>query len=826
MKATLFVLLTALALTLESHYFLANATGSITGRIIDSTSVTPVGYATISLFKQESNKVVNGTIANKDGVFKITNVPDGTYKLNISFIGFQSKEIDNIVISKANSIVALGDIQLSVKRTMLNEVTVIGQKSVIENKIDKTVYNVARDISSQSGAVVDVLKKVPQVSVDATGNVELQGNSDIRFLIDGKPSVMFGSNIADVLQSIPASQIESIEVITSPGAKYDAQGTGGIINIILKHNNIQGINGNVSLTVGTIVQNGSVNINARKGKIGINAFVNGNARLTTTTPTNFHRVSTDSKTKTNEILQQDGSSEFNRHGFQSGIGLDWAVNDQNSISGSVSYHNFGNTSKGFVNQTEQAQDTNGGIFSNTNSINNQNSSFSQYGFDPSLNYKHTFKNKEQQLEISADGSFAHNRTLSGNDQYLQPLDSLIYGTRNNNPATENEYEIKADYVQPLHKDVNLGMGGKFGGYDIASAANAMIWNSSVDSYSNNATLSNNLNYHQRVYAAYAELDFPVGKSIEARLAGRYERTQVNAFYANSQQNVQNGYNTFIPSIFMLKKVGENQTFKLSYTIRINRPDYGDLNPYINASDPKNISTGNPNLKPEIWDRYEASYNNKLGKLGSFMITLFYRQSNGDIQSFSVYYPSIKVGDTTYNNVAVATRENIGVEKNAGTNLFFDLNLNEKFNVRSNIIFFYRYTINQVDPGYNSSTTIYRTNLNATYQFTNNFAAEFFGSFNSRHHEVQGYFPSFTTYSFALRKQLWNKRGSIALVANNFLSNYIDQRTDLHGPGFVTSSLRKVPYRSIGINFTFKFGKLEFKKEKEVQDINLNNSLDN
>jgi len=148
----------------------------------------------------------------------------------------------------------------------------------------------------------------------------------------------------------------------------------------------------------------------------------------------------------------------------------------------------------------------------------------------------------------------------------------------------------------------------------------------------------------------------------------------------------------------MRKLDESQTVKLSFTIRINRPDYSDLNPFINTSDPKNISTGNPILKPEIWDRYEAVYTKDLGKTGSFMFTLYYRQSNGDIQPFIVYYPSIQVGDTTYTNVAVTTRKNIGIEENAGANLFFDLHLSEKLNIRSNIIYFYRHTINQVDPG--------------------------------------------------------------------------------------------------------------------------------
>ena len=193
---------------------------------------------------------------------------------------------------------------------MLQSVVVTAPEKLVENKIDKLVYNAEKDITSQTGVATDILKKVPQISVDVDGNVELEGSTDIRFLINGKPSTIFGSNITDVLQSIPANQIKSIEVITNPGAKYDAQGTGGIINIILKHNTVQGINGNVSLTAGTIVQNGSININARKGKFGLNAFVNGNARLTTTTQNSLQRVSTDTVTKTNVIVTAGGEQSI------------------------------------------------------------------------------------------------------------------------------------------------------------------------------------------------------------------------------------------------------------------------------------------------------------------------------------------------------------------------------------------------------------------------------------------------------------------------------------------------------------------------------------
>jgi outer membrane receptor protein involved in Fe transport len=536
----------------------------------------------------------------------------------------------------------------------------------------------------------------------------------------------------------------------------------------------------------------------------------------------MQRTSIDTSTQITTLLHQVSNNDFRRGGIQAGMGFDWSPNDNDNFTAAFRYSQFNwKRTNAIINQSQQQQDAMGNILSDINSINYGNGSFNLYNYDPSLNYKRNFKNKDQQLEIGGDASFSHNIDITNNDQYLQPKDSLTYGTRNNNPAKENMYEMMIDYVQPLHKDITLGVGGKLSGNNIAAIADALLWTPNANNYIYDSTLSNNLNYHQKVYAAYAELSFPIGKTISARIGGRDEQTQISAFYENANQTIHKSYNTFIPSIFLMKKIGETQTVKLNFTIRINRPDYRDLNPFINTADPQNINMGNPNLKPEIWDRYEASYNNDFGKTGSLMVTLFYRQSNGDIQGITTYYPAFPVGDTVYTNTAVSIRENIGTEKNTGGNVFFDFHANDKLNLRSNFLFIYRHTINTVETGYNSYGTIFRFNINASYQFANDFAAEFFGNFNSRHREAQGNYPAFISYSIALRKQFWHKNGSIALTANNFFSKYVNQRTDLYGPGYESVGLRQIPFRSIGINFTWKFGKLEVKKEKDKQDDNNN-----
>jgi len=794
-----------------------NSGGIITGKITDSLSAKPVEYATITLFIDGNKKPVNGGVTDPEGNYKLTEVEPGNYKILVECLGYQPYTISNVQVAKKNSVTNLPVIVLTKKTVLMQGVTVTSSAGLIENKIDKLVFNAEKDISSQSGVATDILRKVPQVSVDVDGNVELAGSASIRFLINGKPSTAFGSNIADVLQSIPASQIKSIEVITNPGAKYDAQGLGGIINIILKQNRVKGINGNVSLTAGTLNENGSFNFNARKNNFGINAFMSGNIRANNTVPIISQRLSVDTAAKENIALHQDASiRHLNRHGAESGAGFDWTYKKKNNFTGSVRFGSFSYKGNGVTNQLQVVTDQGlGAVLSSIASANHSDYTFDSRNTDVSLGYKRTFNKEDQELELSFNSSYEKNTSTAGNYQLLQPTDSLFYGNYSGNPGTQKEKELQLDYTQPIKEDIIFGVGGKIVNSNITSNSTVFGYKPIIKNYLYDTSLSNNLDYKQNVYALYGEINFPVGKIFDTKIGGRYERTETNSFYSNAQQQAgQHGYNTFVPSISFSKKLGDNKTIKLSYSKRIERPDYMDLNPYINTTDPKNISAGNPYLLPEIGQRVELSFSKNFEKAGSFMISAFYRNNKHDIQPFIVFYPSLKVGDSVYTNVAVSTRENIGTENNMGMNAFTDVHLNEKLSIRGNFAFFKRHTINALDPGYNSNSFNYRINMNASYQFSKTLAGEFFGNFNSARHEAQGKYPSFTSYSMAIRKQLWNKKGSIALSATNPFSQYVKQSTEVFGPNFTVNSTRKVPFRSIGLNFTWKFGRLEFKKEKE------------
>jgi ferric enterobactin receptor len=786
----------------------------ITGKVIDSVSRDGVEDATITVFVPGNSRPVNGATANEKGVFDINDLAPGTYKISIEFIGYKAVNINKIVLANKSSVWNVGEIALIKKADALQSVTVTASKGLVENKIDKMVYNAEKDISSQGGVATDILKKVPMVSVDVDGNVELQGNSNIRFLINGKPSSIFGSNITDALQAIPASQIKSIEVITVPGAKYDAEGTGGIINIILKDSKVRGINGNISLAAGTRQENGSLNLNGRKNNFGVNAFVSANGQLPGTTYTSLNRHSFDTSAKTTTDLLQNGQGKFKRSGIETGIGFVWSPNKRNNITGGFNYESFGFDNTSSTLQAQNTYDQSGNLLSSLNSLINATNHNRSKSYDWNLNYKKTFAKEDQELDFQYEDSYGKNESYFSQYQFDAQKDSLQGGSYSNNPGTDHETNIQLDYTQPFGDKVRLETGAKTVLRKLYSKTD--VFAPGIDNSFNlyDSSRSNYLNYDRNIYAAYATIQFPLGKLLDVKAGLRYERTETNAQFSKVNSTVIPGYNTFAPSLAISHSFGDEQMLRLSYGHRVQRPGYRQLNPYVNASDPKNLSTGNPGLKPEIGDHVELAYSKSFEKGSALNIVMFYHRSGQDIQPFVTYFPSYTIGDSTYTNVALTEFQNVGVENNYGMNVYGSVPFTKKLNVRGNLSAYYRHTLNTINPGSNINSFNYRINMNASYQLNGNFVMELFGNFQSPRNEVQGHFPSFYSYTFAFRKLVWKKKGSFGFTTTNPFANFVDQRTSLTGSNFVLNSLRQVPYRSFGLSFTYKFGKLEFKKEKE------------
>ncbi|MDP9047004.1 MAG: TonB-dependent receptor [Bacteroidota bacterium] len=785
--------------------------GSITGKIIDAVTKVPVDYATVSVYKQGAASPFNGMVTDPKGNFKLDNIAYGDYKLTIDFLGYKRQTIDHVIISATAKNVPLGNVILSPAQNQLKDVVITGTAPTVENKIDKLVYNPGNDLTSQGGVALDVLKKVPMITVDINNNVELMGNANIRFLINGKPSSIFGASITDALQAIPSNQIKNIEVITSPGAKYDAAGTGGIINIILKDSKIQGINGSINLSAGTRLENGSANLNARKGNFGVNAFFSGNEQLNTTAINTTDRTSTDASNASTRLFQ-NGNSAFRRSGYRSGLGFNWSITPKDELNASIGFNHFSNSNSGLTNQDQTSFSPVGALLTDTMSLRNSNSRFGANSTDWSIDYKKTFKKEGQELDILYNSSNGKNTNYFSQQQDYLNVNFPSSGSLSNNPGKDKQTEISVDYTQPVTKDFTIETGAKLG---IESLNNNVATQTLTNgAYASDPFQTYAFNFNRHIFAYYLSSSFSLFNNfIDGKAGLRYEyTTSTTDFPAGT---IIPSYGIFAPSFVLSHKIDKTQTIKFSYTYRLERPEYRDLNPFYNISDPHNISTGNPNLKPELGHNYELGYNKSLGKGANIYVAAFYRYNTDDLQSFTTFYPSLKIGDRTYYNVALNQRYNIGQETTTGVNLYGSVPVTDKLSLRSNMFFADRITNN---PGSQQvSGFTYRINLNGSYDFGNDFAGEFFVNYRSSQRGIQGTSPAFSFYNLAVRKQFLNKKASIGLTAANPFSKYVDQRSTTFGSNFNQTNIRQIPFRSFGISLMYKFGKLEFKRDKEKDD---------
>jgi hypothetical protein len=472
-------------------------TGKISGIILDSVTRTPIDYATVSLGRAGSTKTTNGALTDEKGSFKVENISAGIYRLTIAFLGYQTKIIDSVKTTPAKPDLNLGRIYLSPNQNSLAEVVVTGNTPIIENKIDKLVYNAEQDIAIAGGNATDVLRKVPLLSVDFEGNVSLRGSQNVRVLINGKPSGSMANNMADALRAIPADQIKNVEVITSPSAKYDAEGTSGIINIITKKSNLAGVSGSVNGGVGIRQNSGNLNLNAKTGRLAVTGNGGGYYSWPQTSNITFNR----SNTSGTQIISQAGDSRTDRLAANGSIGADYDFNSFNSLSSSLRLNGFSNGADGSnLNQNI----FNGAIANFTRLTDNQ---MRMNGIDWSSDYLHKFKNKDQQI------SFAYQLTNSNqNSDYTTDFSNTIIDEYGDNNAENIENTVQVDYTHPLKK-VTFETGLKAILRDIISDNQTRNFNSATNIFTPISSRTYIYDYNQDVYSAYATFAFTLAKKI-------------------------------------------------------------------------------------------------------------------------------------------------------------------------------------------------------------------------------------------------------------------------------------------------------------------------
>jgi outer membrane receptor protein involved in Fe transport len=787
----------------------AQGNSKISGTISDSTSNKPVEFATIALNDPTTNKPIDGTIADEQGKFTITKVADGNYILSITFIGFNTKTVLVTVGDKKE--IDLGTIQISPTAQVLKEVTVEGERALIEERVDRTIYNAENDQTAKGGDATDVLKRVPLLTVDMDGNVSLRGNQNITVLINNKPSTIVASSVADALKQIPADQIKTVEVITSPSAKYDAEGSAGIINIVTKKNNLQGLTLGVDVGAGNRGSNLGLNGNYRKGKMGFSLGGWGRANYNV-------KGSFENEQITANGINIQSSNTRNRGIFGNyNFGWDYDINDKNAIAASV---RFG------VRNNNSFQDALLAEFYSfdgtllTSSLRDAISNNASNNVDVSLTYTHLYAKPSR--ELSFQGLYGRNNNNNDfvNNQYDAADGSIIERTKNLNDSYNQEATFQVDYQTPISTNQMFEIGGKnilrravsdFTYFSASGSDGEYI----IDADRN---LSNNLNYDQNVTAGYLAYTYSAKKGYSIKAGSRYEYTTINAF-TKTESNIEiPSYGVVVPSVNVSKKL-KTGTVKASYNRRIQRPSIRFLNPNIQAANPLNVTIGNPSLNPEYTNNYELGYSTFI-KGTTINLTGFYRNTNDGIQSIR----DVIANDPTDADTVRTTYQNIGSENAYGSSLFMSVNIGKLTLNGGGDVFYAVLDNNNPDPLYRAANEGWVINgrVFGSYNLDKGWGLQFFSFGRGRQVQLQGRQGGFYMYSLAIRKEFNEKRGSVGVGFENFAQPNIKIRTSLESPVLTQRSTNTMYNSGVRVNFSYRIGKMSMENRPRRRTRGINN----
>ncbi len=761
----------------------------ITGSIVDSLSGEAVEFAAVALW--DETKAIDGTLTGSDGKFKFESVSQGTYKLIISYIGYKPQSVENVQVKSSSASVDLGKVMLIGDNIQLQEVTVTGQASLVEDKIDRLVYNADKDISNRGGTAEEVLRKVPMLSVDLDGEVELRGSANVRVLINNKPSTIFASSVGEALKQIPSEQIKSVEVITSPSAKYDGDGTAGIVNIILKKNTLAGITGMVSAGVGVLGSSGNGNLNLRDGKWGIS--LNGGGRASYGFRTEGLNTRTSVIDGEATYLTQTDNNTGVWGGGRGSATFDYDFDKKTNFSITYSSRIRANGGKG--DQLTTLLDANSDlVFENVRYIDQIDRSTSG---DLDFTFLKKYTNPIQELSIMAQIS-KNNR-----NEFFTAEQNGFAADSSENKGIDKEYNFKLDYVQPLGKKLKWELGGKATLRSATSDGQFYSYDVSTGAYSLNSLRSNFLDYDQDVAAGYSSFTLELPKKWGLQAGVRYEKTLISAQFKERSDVEIPDYDNWLPSINLSKRFEKGGSIRGSYTQRIQRPSIRFLNPYVNYSNANSISFGQPTLSPEKVDMLELSFSTYF-ESNSLNISVYSRVEDNSITSVSnvVREDGIDITETTF--------ANIGVNKRYGMDVSYNLNPNKNWRIGGGVNTNYTYMDNRVisNKGWNAGV-----NLNSSYSLPKGFAASVFAFYRSPRVQLQGTRNGFYFHGVTVKKDINNKRGSIGLGLENPFVKSIDFKSTLEDRTdalnyFISESNRSIYRRSIRIDFQYRFGKME------------------
>ncbi|MCC6865940.1 MAG: TonB-dependent receptor [Ignavibacteria bacterium] len=788
----------------------AQTNGSLKGTVIDKSNGKPVEEADVTINRVKDSSLVKGTQTDASGNFIISGIPNGNYYIKVSLVGYTPAYFSNININPANQTVSLEPIKLSTGNTTTEEIVVEGEKSTIEFKPDKKVFNISKSITNQGNSVIDLLKEIPSVTVDQDNNISLRGSEGVKILLDGRSSGLDGTNRGDLLEQIPASQVESIELITNPSAKYEAEGSSGIINIILKKSKDQGLgyNGTLGLNLGTGDKyNGQLSLSLKNKKY--NLYGNYAYRLFHMTMSgssqNYNFLNSD-QYFTNELSDGRGRME----GHTAKFGIDINLNQQSLLGFSVNYRN---------NNRGRFNTLNDNIFSSGNILTSQyyNTTISDdKGYDFDLNGNYTLKMPNNRI-FTADLSFSRDKDNDESNTFDTYVFPNILNPQNRNEYSDelnDSYIADLNYTHPITKNIKIETGyrGSYKKNDNNYQVDTL--NYSTNQYETDLGSSNRFIYKEQIHALYGIYTQQLG-NFGFSLGVRAEETIIKGDLLNTGQNFDRSYIDFFPSASISQKFGMGSEIQLSYSRRLNRPSLWQLNPFRTISftgGTNNYREGNPNLNPELTDAFELSYIHYF-PFATVTPSIFYRETKDQISRQRTYIDSVNT---------LSTFVNYNKSKFYGGELIVNATPLKIWTLNGTFSY-YKSEIDASNLGQANSGYSWTARATSTLMLPADLSLQISYFYSGRNYNAQGYFEPFSMLDAAVKKDFFYKRLSVSLRVSDIL-NEAKFKASISGIGYQDTFERKRDARNLFLNISYRFGQQE--KNKMVKNRNNENNDNN
>ncbi|WP_289041669.1 outer membrane beta-barrel family protein [uncultured Zobellia sp.] len=759
-----------------------NGETEITGTVVETGSKQPVAFATILIGEKATQKGITGTTTLDDGSFSIkTDAQD--FFVEISFIGFEKKRFDNLV--PANGKIELGVVQLNQDAQQLSEVVVEGEVSRTQFKLDKRVFNVGKDISSTGASALEVLNNVPSVNVNIEGQISLRGSQGVQVLINGKPSILTGEG-GNALGTITSDMIERVEVITNPSAKYDAEGTSGIINIVIKKEEREGLNGSISLNTGSPDNHSfGLSLNRRTERFNLFSQLGAGYRELPNDVENINRNLVDA-TAISSVGEEFRNEEF----YNVILGTDYYINENNvvTLSGNFAYEIEDQPS----NTNFKSFDAGNQLVSEWERTETTEATNPKYQYE--LQYKSDFKDHEDHdLLFSALGNFF------GKDQSSDFEDVTISGEDNDalqrtrTEFKEAEYTFKLDYTRPFNEEWTMEAGGQYVMNDVSN--DYEVDDFVNGDYQSNPDLTNVFEYDQKVLAAYGTAAYEGGKwGVKAGV--RAEQTNLNTLLKNTNERNEQNYTKLFPSAHTSYKFNDKISMQAGYSRRVYRPGLWDLNPFFNIRNNFNIRQGNPDLQPEFTDSYEVTSIYVLGK-ASLNFSIYHRYTTEVIESIFTFEDDVKISKP----------ENIGTNKATGLEFNGKYSPAKWFTVTTDLNYnkFIRdgslgTQVFDFDADRWSAKLMTKIKLPADIDF------ETTGNYQSSYETVQGKTSENVFLDLGARKKILKGKGVVNLGIRDLFASRIEESETFQET--FSSYNRRQRGRFITFGFSYGFGKGE------------------